>query len=194
MTIPSKIIKYPNVAKGGDERMFIDFLEKAKVKYEMIEHRKVFTAQDKAATLKVKPNIIGKTLVLKIDKRISVVLIPANKNLDKNKFSAFVKNFGGSSVALKSEGGKKVKTKKALKIDFISERIMKNQLKGVKVGAVPPFGNLWGFPTFIDKSLILNKKIIVNGGDHNWSIKISPAAFKKLIPDLIIGNFSKPRR
>ncbi len=174
--------------------MFIDFLEKAKVKYEMIEHRKVFTAQDKAATLKVKPNIIGKTLVLKIDKRISVVLIPANKNLDKNKFSAFVKNFGGSSVALKSEGGKKVKTKKALKIDFISERIMKNQLKGVKVGAVPPFGNLWGFPTFIDKSLILNKKIIVNGGDHNWSIKISPAAFKKLIPDLIIGNFSKPRR
>jgi len=84
--IPRKIIKYPSVAKGGDERIFIDFLEKAKVKYELIKHRKVFTAQDKAATLKVKPNIIGKTLVLKIDKRISVVLIPANKNLDKNKF------------------------------------------------------------------------------------------------------------
>ena len=83
MTIPSKIIKYPSVAKGGDERMFIDFLEKAKVKYELIKHRQVFTAQDKAATLKVKPNIIGKTLVLKIGKRISVVLIPANKNLDK---------------------------------------------------------------------------------------------------------------
>ena len=158
MTIPSKIIK---------------FLEKAKVKYELIEHRQVFTAQDKAATLKVKPNIIGKTLVLKIDKRISVVLIPANKNLDKNKFK---------------------KVAKAKNLDFISERIMKNQLKGVKVGAVPPFGNLWRFPTFVDKSLTLQPKIIVNSGDHNWSIKISPAAFKKLIPDLIIGNFSKPRR
>ena len=177
--------------------MFIDFLEKAKVKYELIEHRQVFTAQDKAATLKVKPNIIGKTLVLKIDKRISVVLIPANKNLDKNKFSAFVKHYGGSAVASR-EGGKKVAKalptgRQVKNLDFISERIMKNQLKGVKVGAIPPFGNLWDFSTFVDKSLTLQPKIIVNSGDHNWSIKISPAVFKKLIPDLIIGNFSKPR-
>jgi len=205
MTIPSKIIKYPSVAKGGDERMFIDFLEKAKVKYELIKHRQVFTAQDKAATLKVKPNIIGKTLVLKIDKRISVVLIPANKNLDKNKFSAFVKHYGGSAVASR-EGGKKVakalptaclpdrQGRQVKNLDFVSERIMKNQLKGVKVGAIPPFGNLWDFSTFVDKSLTLQPKIIVNSGDHNWSIKISPAVFKKLIPDLIIGNFSKFRK
>ena len=198
MTIPSKIIKYPSVAKGGDERMFIDFLEKAKVKYELIKHRQVFTAQDKAATLKVKPNIIGKTLVLKIDKRISVVLIPANKNLDKNKFSAFVKHYGGSAVASR-EGGKKVAKalptgRQVKNLDFVSERIMKNQLKGVKVGAIPPFGNLWDFSTFVDKSLTLQPKIIVNGGDHNFSIKISPAVFKKLIPDLIIGNFSKFRK
>ena len=71
---------------------------------------------------------------------------------------------------------------------------MKNQLKGVKVGAIPPFGNLWDFSTFVDKSLTLQPKIIVNGGDHNFSIKISPAVFKKLIPDLIIGNFSKFRK
>ena len=173
MTIPSKIIKYPSVAKGGDERMFIDFLKKAKVKYELIKHRTVYTAQDKAATLKVKPNIIGKTLVLKIDKRISVVLIPANKNLDKNKFK---------------------KVAKAKNLDFISERIMKNQLKGVKVGAVPPFGNLWGLPTFVDKSLTLQPKIIVNSGDHNWSIKISPSVFKKLVPGLVIGTFSKAKK
>lgn len=154
-------------------KKLIKFLEENKVKYESVKHRTVYTAQDKAATLKVKPNIIGKTLVLKLDKRISIVLIPANKNLDKNKFK---------------------KVAKAKKLDFVSERVMKNQLKGVKIGAIPPFGNLWRLPTFIDKSLILNKKIIVNGGDYNFSIKISPAAFKKLIPDLIIGNFSKSRR
>jgi len=180
MTIPSKIIKYPSVAKGGDERMFIDFLKKAKVKYELIKHRTVYTAQDKAATLKVKPNIIGKTLVLKIDKRISVVLIPANKNLDKNKFK---------KVAKALPTGRQAKN-----LDFVSERIMKNQLKGVKVGAVPPFGNLWGLPTFVDKSLTLQPKIIVNSGDHNWSIKISPSVFKKLVPGLVIGTFSKAKK
>jgi len=180
MTIPSKIIKYPSVAKGGDERMFIDFLEKAKVKYELIKHRQVFTAQDKAATLKVKPNIIGKTLVLKIDKRISVVLIPANKNLDKNKFK---------KVAKALPTGRQVKN-----LDFVSEKVIKNKFKGVKIGAIPPFGNLWGLLTFIDGSLTNQPKIIINGGDYNFSIKITPASFKKIVPDLVVGNFSKPKK
>jgi len=85
MPVPSKIIKY---------------LDLSRVKYERIEHKTVYTAYDKVATLKVKPNVIGKTLVLKIDNELAMVLIPGNKNLDKNKF------------------------------------------KVVKVGAVPPFGNL----------------------------------------------------
>ena len=151
----------------------IDFLEKNKVKYTPVKHRTVYTAYDKAATLKVKPNIIGKTLVLKIDKNLATVLIPANKNLDKNKLK---------------------KVAKVRNVDFVSEKIMKNQLKGVKVGAIPPFGNLWGLATFIDKSLIKQPKIIVNGGDCNFSIKISPAALKKIIPDLIIGTFSKAKK
>jgi len=173
MPIPKKIIKYPSVAKGGDERMFIDFLEKNKVKYEPIKHRTVYTAFDKAATLKVPQKMVGKTLVIKLDKNPAVILISANKNLDKNKFK---------------------KIAKTKKVDFVSERIIKNKLKGVKVGAIPPFGNLWRLPTFIDKSLINQPKIIVNGGDYNWSIKISPANLKKLIPDLIIGSFSKSRK
>jgi Ala-tRNA(Pro) deacylase len=149
------------------------FFEKNKFKYIPAKHRTVYTAFDKAATLKVKPNMIGKTLVLKIDKNLAVALIPANKNLDKNKFK---------------------KIAKTKKVDFVSERIIKSKLKGVKVGAIPPFGNLWGLTTFIDKFLINQPKIIVNGGDYNWSIKISPAALKKLIPDLMAGTFSKVKR
>ena len=173
MAVPKKIIKYPSVAKGGDERMFIDFREKAGAKYEPIKHRTVYTAYDKAQTLHLAEKMVGKTLVLKIDKGISVALIAANKNLDKNKLK---------------------KLAKAKKIDFVSEKIIKNKLKGVKVGAIPPFGNLWGLRTFIDKSLLKEPKIIISGGDYNWSIKISPANFKKLIPDLITGSFSKAKK
>jgi Ala-tRNA(Pro) deacylase len=70
-SIPSKIIK---------------FLEKSGIQYEAIKHRTVYTAYDKAATLRIKPNIVGKTLVLKTDSDMAVVLIPGNKNLDKVKF------------------------------------------------------------------------------------------------------------
>ena len=167
--IPQKIIK---------------FLDKNKVKYEIIKHKTVYTAFDKAATLRVSPKIIGKTLVVKLDpigkpsasngasKNPVLVLIPANKNLDKQKLK---------------------KIAKAKNIDFIKETWMKKNLKGIKIGAVPPFGTLWKMPTFVDRGLVQNPKIIVNSGDYNFSIKISPAIFKKIVPDLVVGNFSSPR-
>ena len=94
MAIPSKISK---------------FLDKAGVKYEAIQHRTVYTAYDKAATLKVHLKTIGKTLLLFLDKNPAIVLIPANKNLDKSRLK---------------------KIAKAKKIDFLSERVIKNKLKG----------------------------------------------------------------
>ena len=174
-------------------KKIISFLDKNKVKYEKISHRKVFTAYDKAATLKVKPNIIGKTLILKIDNELAMVLVPGNKNLDKNKLKKSVNLYR-----------KKQKLRSVKNLDFISEKLMKNKLKGVKVGAVPPFGNLWslarrgqrpggGFPTFVEKSLLKNSTIIVSAGNYNVSIKINSNLFKKLIPDLAVGNFGKKK-
>ena len=163
-------------------KKIINFLDKKGIKYERICHRKVFTVHDKAATLRVKPNIIGKTLILKIDNELVMALVPGNKNLDKNKFKKSVNLYR-----------KKQKLKPVKNLNFISERLMKSKFRGVKIGAVPPFGNLWGVPIFVDKSLLNLTKIIVNGGDYNWSIKITPPVLKKLTPDLITGSFSKSK-
>ncbi|XOB41873.1 MAG: aminoacyl-tRNA deacylase [Candidatus Nealsonbacteria bacterium] len=158
MAIPQKVIK---------------FLEKAKVKYEPVKHKTVYTAHDKAATLRVPEKIVGKTLVMKFDRNVDLVLIPANKNLDKVKFK---------------------KVAKAKNVDFVKEAWMKKNLKGVKVGAIPAFGNLFKLPTFVEKSLLRNPKIILNSGDYNFSIKISSINFKKLIPGLITGSFGKAKK
>lgn len=149
------------------------FLDEKKAKYEILEHKTVFTAFDKAQTLKVPEKIIGKTLVMKVNGKLALVLISASQNLDLKKFK------------------KKTKYKK---VDFVSEKLIKTKLKGVKVGAIPPFGILWNLPTFVDKNLMKNPKIIVNGGDYKFSLKISPTILKKLVPDLVIGNFGKKRK
>ncbi|MCP6718525.1 MAG: hypothetical protein KJI70_03255 [Patescibacteria group bacterium] len=161
----------------------INFLEKAKVKYELVEHKTVYTAFDKARTLKEKQNIIGKTLVLKADRDLAIVLIPANKNLDKLKFKKIVNDWK------RKTDQKLIKT-----IDFASERLIKNKIKGVKVGAIPGFGNLFKIPTFINKSLLSPSKIIINSGDYKNSIQLEPAQFEKLVPDLITGSFTKTRK
>lgn len=153
------------------------FLEDNRVKYEEIGHKIVFTAHDKAVTLRVLEKIITKTLVVKLDKSVVLVSIPANKNLDKQKLK---------------------KIAKAKSIDFAKEAWMKKNLKGVKIGATPPFGAIFSakggkIKTFIDRGLLKEKKIIVSSGVYNSSIKLDPAVFKKVIPDLVIGSFTKKR-
>ena len=167
-------------------KKIISFLEKNKVKYEILKHRTVYTAFDKAKTLKIPEKMVGKTLVLKTDGKLAMVLIPANKNLDLQKFKKLAKAL--PAACLPDRPGRQVK-----KIDFASERLIKNKFKGVKVGAIPPFGNLWGLRTFIDNSLMREKEIILNGGDYNFSIKLKSKEIKKLVPDSIFGNFGKKK-
>jgi Ala-tRNA(Pro) deacylase len=155
MKIPAKIIKY---------------LDKAKIKYEIVEHKTVYTAYDKAATLKIKPNVIGKTLVLKADKDLIIVLVSGNKNLDLAKLK---------------------KIAKVKKLDFVSETILKNKFKGIKLGAIPPFGELWKLPLFIDGGLMKEKNIFVSSGIYESSFKLSPGVFEK--SGAILGNFSQAK-
>ena len=164
-------------------KRLIKFIDSAKIRYEIIQHRTVYTAFDKAKTLKVPEKIIGKTLVVKMDRVFAIVLIPANKNLDKEKLKKVV------NAKLKKEGKKLVK-----KIGLATESWMKKNLKGVKIGAIPPFGCLWKLPTFVDKNLMKNPKIIVSAGDYNYSFRISSAGLKKLVPDLIAGSFSRAKK
>lgn len=155
-------------------KKLIKFLEENKVKYEKIFHRKVYTAYDKAQTLKVPEKLVGKTLVLKFGpKNFAIMLIPSNRNLSLEKLK---------------------KVAKVKQAQFVKEAWMKKNLKGVKVGAVPPFGNLWGLATFIDKTLLSQPKIIVNGGDYNFSIELETKTLKQVIPNLVSGSFSQAKK
>ncbi len=160
------------------------FLEGNKVKFDVIEHRTVFTAFDKSATLRVKPVEVGKTVVISLDgKDHALGLIPANKNLDKKKvLVAFNK--------LRA----KAKEKPYKKIDFSKEQWMKANLKGIKLGATPPFGPLYKLPIFIDNAMTKASKIIVNGGEYEISIKLSPSSLIKLDPNTLKGSFSMAKK
>jgi len=160
------------------------FLDTNKIKYEVIEHKTVYTAFDKAATLRAKSQEVGKTVVVCFDgKNYALGLIPSNKNLDKKKvLTAFNKL------------RQKAKEKNYKKIDFAKEAWMKNNIKGVKVGTTPPFGALYKLPFFIDNALTKSTKIIVNGGAYETSIKLSPASLIKLEPSTLKSGFSVAKK
>ncbi|MFA6376374.1 MAG: YbaK/EbsC family protein [Candidatus Paceibacterota bacterium] len=150
-----------------------NLLVKSGMKYELIEHRTVYTAFDKAATLKIKPGAIAKVLVVKADRELAMAVIGGDRNLDM---------------------GKLLKLTKAKKIDFAKEKNIGETFKGIDPGAIPPFEKLWDLKIFCDKKLLESPKIILSAGSYETSIKITPAAFKKSNPDMISNNFSLVRK
>ncbi len=159
-----------------------NLLEKNKIKHEVIDHKKVYTALDSAETQHIKPQEIVKTLVMKINPRKYVLaLIPANKNLDKKKFLKDVNKW------LKKEEEKAVKS-----VEFAKEVWMKKNIKG-KIGATIPLGSLSKMATFIDKSLLKNKNLIINTGDYEKSIKLATKKFLEL-EEMIKGSFSEAKK
>ena len=70
-------------------------------------------------------------------------------------------------------------------IRFATEEEVKEITKGVEPGGVPPFGNLFGLKTVVDRSLFNNEKIIFNAGDRRFSIAMKSEDYKTLVnPEL----------
>ncbi len=139
-------------------KRLLNYLDKNKVKYEVVEHRKVFTAYDAAATMHKKLSQIAKNLLVKVDKDFVMAVLPASRNLDLKKLA-------------KVAGAKKA--------ELPSERVMANKFK-VKPGALPAFGGLYKLPVYVDRSLLKEKKVVFSSGDFQASIEMSVKDYLKL--------------
>lgn len=169
------------------------FLKDAKVKFETVKHRTVYTALDKANTLKIKSKEVAKTLILKIGSGASaeyaLASIPADKNFDKEKFKKLY-----NSWAKKTAKAEKRVFKAAKEIGFAEEAwIKKNIFKTKSGGAVPPFGSLYKIPSFVDSSLLRVKKLVVNAGGFEESIRIAGSQLEKA-EKVIKGSFAKAKK
>ncbi len=189
------------------------FLDANKIKYEVIEHRTVYTAFDKAATLRAKPAEVGKTVVICFDKKHYMLgLIPANKNLNKKKLlkttNVWLKKQKANSDGRPPLPGLRRASNSHRRnshefprfayryshADFATEKWLKANIKGVNLGATPPFGTLYKLPFFIDNSLTKSPKIIVNGGAYETSIKLSPTSLIKLNTGTLKSDFSMAKK
>lgn len=150
------------------------FLENGAVKCEVIGHRTVYTAFDKAATLRLKPAAIVKVLMLKADGDLVMALVGGDRNLDAAKLQKLIK---------------------AKKLDFAKEKAIGETFKGIDPGAIPPFEELWGIRVFCDKKLLEQAKLVLSAGSYETSLKIAPGTFMKANPQMVAGIFSaaKPK-
>jgi Ala-tRNA(Pro) deacylase len=152
-------------------KKILNYLEKSKTKYEVVEHKTVYTAYDIAATLKMKLDDVVKTLMVKGDKQIYLLVLSGARKVNFDKVKKIVS---------------------AKKVEIVKEALMKKVLK-LKPGSTPPFGGLFKLPVLFDAGLKNKKSLLVRAGSYEDSVKIRTSAFVKLEKPRIVSFSEKPR-
>jgi Ala-tRNA(Pro) deacylase len=136
-----------------------EFLDANKVKYVTIRHSTAFTAQETAASAHVPGKEMAKTVVLRIDGRMTVAVLPASHKLD---LPLLKKAVGARDAEIAREA------------DF------KDLFPGCDTGAMPPFGNLYGMDVLVDTLLAANDEIAFNACSHSELCRLKYADFARL--------------
>lgn len=137
-----------------------NFLDKEKVQYTHETHRTAYTAQAVAQEEHVPGKLVAKTVVVKVDDGFALAVMPATARA----------NF----ARLKSALGAKTEVRLATELEFTG------MFPDCEVGAMPPFGNLYGLPVYVDAALTQDPEIIFNAGTHQDTIRMRYADFERL--------------
>lgn len=137
-----------------------NFLDENNVKYVAIRHSSAYTSQEIAAKTHVSGKEFAKTVIIKIDGKMAMAVLPASYHVD---FKMLQEIFGTRKVALANEA------------EF------KYFFPDCEVGAMPPFGNLYDMEVFVAESLSEDEEIAFNAGNHSEMIKMSYKDFERLV-------------
>lgn len=142
------------------------FLDSSSAKYEVTQHRPTFTAQEMATEEHVPGMKVAKPVVIRADGDYYMCVLPACYKVDLK--------------ALKSQLG-------ARQVELADESKMEKLFPDCELGAEPPFGNLYGLPTIMDKTLETDEHIVFQGGTHEKAIRMEMAEYKRLVSPQILS-------
>ena len=140
-------------------RKLKEFLDQNNVKYVTITHSPAYTAQEVAASAHISGWALAKTVILTLDGKMAMAVLPANLKIIVQDLREIT-------------GSEDVK--------FATETEFKAAFPECEVGAMPPFGNLYGMEVFVAPMLTENRDIAFNAGSHTEVIKMSYHDFARL--------------
>lgn len=137
-----------------------DFLDDNETRYVSIVHSPAYTAQEIADCSLISGKEMAKTVIVKVDSKLIMTILPASYMIDFRRLKKF---FGTDCVRLAEER------------EFIAS------FPGCDVGAMPPFGNLFGIEVYVDPHMACNKKITFNAGTQQELLSLSYKDYEMLV-------------
>jgi Ala-tRNA(Pro) deacylase len=130
----------------------LDYLAGHGIDFDFAEHPKAYAADDVARKSGIPERAFAKTVLVRLDGLMAMAVVPA----------VFKVNFN----LLREAAG-------AGTINLALEREFEARFPDCELGAMPPFGNLYGMRVFVDGSLADNETIAFNAGTHREVIMMA---------------------
>ncbi len=154
----------------GKERLK-QYLREHRVAFQVQRHRTTYTAEELAQAEHVPGLMVAKAVIGLADARLVMLVLPVTHVVD---YPAAAAAIGAREFHLADEQ------------DFAWA------FADCEVGALPPFGNLYGLPVYVDRSLAADHEIVFPAGTHTETLKIRYGDFARLV-EPVMGDFARPR-
>jgi Ala-tRNA(Pro) deacylase len=152
-------------------RQLSEFLDSNEVKYVTIRHSPAYTAQEVAASAHVPGKAMAKTVIVDLDGKMAMAVLPASSRLDLDQ--------------LKTAAD-------ARRVAIPDEQKFQGLFPDCEVGAMPPFGNLYGLDVFVADSLAEDEEIAFNAGSHTEVVRLAYEDFERLVHPKVAKLTSNP--
>lgn len=137
-----------------------ELLDREGVSYEVLNHPPAYTAQEVAQVQHVPGRELAKVVVVRGSQGFALFVLPAIYKVDVTKAQA---TLGDPQARL------------------ANEEEFRSLFPDCEVGAMPPFGNLFGLPVFVDPALAQDETIVFNAGTHTQTVRMRYADFARLV-------------
>lgn len=142
------------------------YLRENGVSFETQHHPRAVSAQEVAAAEHVPGKMLAKTVMVMADERLVMLVLSAPQQVDLEKTTAAL-------------GVKEVR--------LADEAEFEDTFPDCEVGAMPPFGNLYGVPVYVEEALAEDERIVFRAGTHTDTMSVRYADFERLAEPVVAG-------
>jgi Ala-tRNA(Pro) deacylase len=148
-----------------------DYLDCDYAQYDVLPHPEAFRAAAVSQALHTPEMELAKVVILKVNERFVMTVLPASWQVDLHRLRTVLA---------------------AHQVRLATEDELKDLFPDCELGAMPPFGVLYGLPVYVDHSLTGDKEIVFEAGTHSEAIRMRYADFAALVFPIVAEFHRSP--
>ena len=143
----------------------VQYLTAEGINFDVREHEEAFTAQRVAAAEHIEGWAFAKVVMVLVDGDLQMLVLPAPERVDLDVIAL---TLGARTVTL------------------ANEQQFAGRFSDCELGAMPPFGNLYGIPVIADTTLAGSERIVFEAGTHTTTIAMPWSDYVRLVrPEIV---------